>query len=173
MLGTKVTLIAQLAPGSSTGGQLLLWAKSPSSWMPLRWSGARPLLASRMVSAGLVVPTFWANVSDCWLKVAAAWARLPVNGTDCEVPPLVEALPPASSLTVRVPVRVVMSSGASGLRMIVIWQLLCAAITAGQLLLWEKSGLVPGSSPIELMCNSPLPLFVIVTRAGAGVPLIG
>src|SRR5207245_7595083 len=64
-------------------------------------------------------------------------------------------------------------SGAIGLRVIVIWQLLCAAITPGQVLLCAKSGLVPGSSPIELMCSNPLPLFVIVTIAGAGVPLIG
>src|SRR5438477_965315 len=142
--------------------------------MPLRCRGAFPVLASRMVSAALDDPRFWVKVSDCWLKVAAACARLPVKGTDCEVPPPLElALPPASSFTVSVPVRVVWSSGAIGLRVIVIWQLLCAAITPGQVLLCAKSGLLPGSSPIELMCSNPLPLFVIVTIAGAGVPLIG
>src|SRR5689334_24850536 len=103
----KVTLIAQLAPGASTGGQLLVWAKSPSSWMPLRCRGARPLLARRNVSGELLVPRFWVKVSDCWLKVAADCARLPVNGSDWDALEPEFPLPPASALTVSVPVRAV------------------------------------------------------------------
>ena len=36
LVGMKVTPMAQLAPGASTIGQLLVCEKSPSSWMALR-----------------------------------------------------------------------------------------------------------------------------------------
>src|ERR1700687_6353019 len=99
-----------------------------------------------MVSHALLVPRFCVNVSDWRLKLAIDCARLPVSGTDCEVPPATRspgALPAASSTTVSIPVRVTLSSGAIWLRVTVIWQLLCAVITLGQVLLCENPGLVP------------------------------
>ena len=87
-----------------------------------------------MVCAPLVVPRFWVNVNADRLKLATACARLPVNGTDCEVPPPL-TLPAASSFTVSVPVRAFLSSGPIWPSVIVIWQLLWAGITLGQLLL--------------------------------------
>src|ERR1700719_1553179 len=129
-----------------------------------------------MVSVALAVPRFWVNVIDWRLKLAIDCARLPVSGTDCDVPPAAvspDAFPAASSTTVSMPVRVALSSEAIWLSVTVIWQLLCAAITLGQLLLWENSGLVPWSSPTDEMCSNPSPLLVRVTIAGAGGALAG
>ena len=129
-----------------------------------------------MVSVVLADPRFWVNVIDWRLKLAMDCARLPVSGTDCEVPPAVISpteFPAASSTTVSMPVRVTLSSGAIWLRVTVISQLLCAVITLGQLLLCEKPGLVPWSRPIDVMCSSPSPLLVRVTIAGVGGALAG
>src|SRR5712691_8036059 len=134
--------MAQPAPGASTGGQLLLWEKSPSSRIALRWSGACPVLTSLMVSEPLLPPRFWAKISDWLVKLAADCARLPVSGTDCDAPPD-DPLPPASSLTVSVPLRVFLSSAP-------IWL-----------------------SVMEVMWSRPPPLFVRVTVAGVAGALIG
>src|SRR6266568_3670420 len=141
----------QLAPGARTGG---------------------PLLTSRTVSEPLPLPRFWVKTSDWLVKVAAGCARLPVSGTDCEALPD-DPLPPASSLTVSVPLRVFLSSAPIWLSVIVIRQLAWPASALGQLLLWAKSGSVPLSSEIELMWSRPSPLFVSVTVAGVAGPLRG
>src|ERR1700694_465727 len=114
--------MAQLAPGASTGGQLLLWEKSPSPRIALRSLGPWRVLTSLIVSEPLLLPRFWVKISDWLVKVAAACARLSVSGTDCDAPPD-DPLPPASSLTVSVPLRVFLSSASLWLRVMVIWEL--------------------------------------------------
>src|SRR6202165_4055479 len=129
-----------------------------------------------MVSFALLAPRFWVNVIDCRLKLAIDCARLRLSGTDCDVPPEVRSpteFPAASSTTVSMPVRVALSSGAIWPSITVIWQLLCAVITLGQLLLGEKPGLVPRSRPVDVMCSSPSPLLDRVTIPGAGGAFAG
>src|SRR5438552_18820325 len=155
----------QLAPGARTGGQLLLWVKSPSSRIALRCIGAWPVLTSRTVSEPLPLPRFWVNTSDWLVNVAAGCARLPVSGTDCEALPD-DPLPPASSLTVSVPLRVFLSSAPIRLSVPVISHLAWPANALGQLLLCAKSGSVPLSSELEVMWSRPSPLFVSVTLVG-------
>src|SRR5438445_11347670 len=162
----------QLAPRASTGGQLLLWVKSASSRIALRCIGAWPVLTSHTVSEPLPLPRFCVKISDWLVKVAAGCARLPVSGTDCEAVPD-DPLPPASSLTVRVPLRVFLSSAPIWLSVMLIWQVAWPASALGQLLLWPKSGSVPLSSEIEVMWSRPSPLFVSVTVAGVAGPLSG
>src|SRR5207253_4498811 len=168
----KVIVMRQLAPGARTGGQLLLWVKSPSSRIAIRCVGARPVLTGRNVFEALPLPRFWVKINDWLVKVAAGCARLPVSGTDCEAVPD-DPLPPASSLTVRVPLRVFLSSAPIWLSVMLIWQLAWPASALGQLLLWPKSGSVPLSSEIEAMWSRPSPLLVSVTVAGVAGPLSG
>src|SRR5438105_5700362 len=134
--------------------------------------GACPVLTSRIVSEPLLLPRFWVKINDWLVNVAAGCARLPVRGTDCEALPD-DPLPPASSLTVSVPLRVFLSSAPIWLSVIVIWQVAWPGSAPGQLLLWAKSGSVPLSRDIEVMCRRPSPLFVSVTMAGVAGPMIG
>ncbi len=77
----------QLAPAASEVPQVLDCAKEaalmPVSVMPVRLSGALPVLESVTTCCGLVVRTFCENASDELLSVAAGAVPVPVREADC------------------------------------------------------------------------------------------
>jgi len=56
-VGVKVTLMVQLAPIATAGGQLFVWAKSPVVVMLLMLSVDVPVFVRRTVWAVVVEPT--------------------------------------------------------------------------------------------------------------------
>src|SRR5207245_1023671 len=113
--GVKLTLIEQLAPGATEPapvGQVLPAAKAksaacaPVTVMPVRFSGAPPLLVRVTFCAALVVPTrCLPNVLLVAESVAVGGVTpVPVSDTDC-------GLPAASSVMVSVAVRALAAVG--------------------------------------------------------------
>ena len=108
-VGSKTTLIVQLALGARVWPQVLVWLKSPAlvpvMAMLAMFSVAFPLLLIEMVSGGLDVPT------NRLLKtrlpgerlIAAALMPIPVSETVCGLP---TALSEIMIAPVRVPVAV-------------------------------------------------------------------
>jgi hypothetical protein len=58
-VGVKLTLIAQLPPGSTSVPQVLVWLKSPLALIAVMSSGWLPLSVSVTAWGALVVPTAW------------------------------------------------------------------------------------------------------------------
>src|SRR5271169_3526251 len=58
-VGLNVTLSVQLEPDCSCAGQSLVCAKSPATWMLLRFNAALPLLVRVALCGVLEVPTCW------------------------------------------------------------------------------------------------------------------
>lgn len=56
VLGVKIILSVQLAPGRRLVGQLLLWEKSPVATMSPKTNGVLPVFFSRTFLAALGVP---------------------------------------------------------------------------------------------------------------------
>src|SRR2546425_6117518 len=113
--GVKLTLIVQLAPGATEPaplGQVLPAAKAKSAAcapvmvMPVRFSGAPPLLVSVTFCAALVVPTRCSPNALLVAESVAVGGGTPVPGRDTDC-----GLPAASSVMVTVAVRALAAVG--------------------------------------------------------------
>src|SRR2546428_801959 len=166
--GVKLTPIVQLVPGATEPapvGQVLPAAKAKSAAcapvmvMPVRFSGAPPLLVSVTFCAALVVPT---RCSPNALLVAESVAvggvtPVPVSDTDC-------GLPAASSVMVSVAVRAL---AAVGVKVRLRTQLAPAASVAPLMqVVPEASAKSPALAPPSTavaMLGGAVPLLVRVT----------
>jgi hypothetical protein len=103
--GLKDTEMAQLAPALTVLPQVLVWEKSPVVVMPKIVSEELPVLVSVTVWALLLIPTIsGGKVSKEEDRLTWAPIPVPLKVTTC-------GLPPASSVTVSVPVHVPLARG--------------------------------------------------------------
>src|SRR5581483_2175306 len=131
-VGSKVTLMVQLAPAPTELPQVLVCAKSPLVPMLVMLKEAVPVFLRVTGRAELVVPSPWAgNVKLVADKLTAGAVPVPVRPIDC-------GLPVALSLMVTVPVRAPVAAGA---KVTLIVQLAPAATELPQVWVCAKSPL--------------------------------
>lgn len=146
--------MAQLAAAARLEGQLLVSAKSPVTVVPVRVSGALPVLVKVTASGELVVPTLWpanVRVAGDRLTLGAA-SPAPASGTFWE-------LPGALSVMVKAPVRV---PDAVGEKLTLMTQETLGASVGAQLLVSAKSPLVA----ILVINKGAVPMFPSVIGWG-------
>jgi len=155
-VGVKVTVMVQLVPAGTALPQLLVWAKSPVIWMPLRLTGALPVLVKVSVCAALVPTTWFPKLRAVGESVAALMAPVPVRLA------LLFTVPE----TVSDAVCVLLECGAKVTLMV---QLVLVAKVAGQLLVWLKSAgtdtldMLRPKSPVLVYVNVWLPEVVLTS----------
>ena len=83
VVGVNVTAMLQLDPGATDVPQLLVSAKSPVAWIPVRLITPLPMLVSVKVWGALVASTFWlANVKAVGESAPALLVAVPERLTD-------------------------------------------------------------------------------------------
>src|SRR5215472_3001219 len=130
VVGTKVTLMVQLAPAASVAPQELVCAKSPEAVIPLMVRGPSPVLVKVTTWALLALPTNWfAKLRLAGDQAATGVVPVPVRLAEGAV--LVK-----SPDTVMEPLRLPCAVGAKDTLMV---HVAPTARVAPQLLDWAKS----------------------------------
>src|ERR1700722_4850982 len=149
VVGLNVTLTAQLAPAATVVPQVLVWAKSPVTWILDICSSAVPDELSIVIDCGLL------TLFKTWLpNVKLVAERIPAGVPPAPVRLTILGLPTALSVTKAWPVKLATALGVNPKLKV---QLAAGASTAGQLFVCEKP--VPVKAML-LMVRGALPRFV-------------